>query len=398
MMLGLLVYSYATGTFSSRRIETLTHENVAVRYLCADTHPDHDSICKFRRENKELLEAAFERILHCAALSKVLRVGDITLAVDGTKILANASKHSALSHGHAMAQMVMLEEQIAQLLAKAEDADSTPLQDGLTVPDEIQRREQRLAVLKQATAAIEARAAERHLLEKQEHEEKLAAREAKKRETGRKPPGKPPVPPVAGPAPGDQINLTDADSRIMKTRSGWEQSYNAQAAVEVESRLIAGGHVVDETNDKRQLVPVLAKVSPSAGRVGTALTDSGYYSAAAVAAAEADGGPRVLAATGRQKHGRSVADLERRADPPPPGEGASPAQVMAWRLSTAEGKATYGLRKQTVEPVFGIIKEVLGFRRFSLRGLAKVNLEWTLVMLAYNLKRLWHMGAKLRAA
>jgi transposase len=398
MMLGLLVYSYATGTFSSRRIETLTHENVAVRYLCADTHPDHDSICKFRRENKELLEAAFERILHCAALSKVLRVGDITLAVDGTKILANASKHSALSHGHATQQMLVLEEQIAQLLAKAEDADSAPLQDGLTIPGEIARREQRLEALKQATAAIETRAAERRLLEKQAHEEKLAARAEKQRETGRKPPGKPPVPPVEGPGSADQINLTDADSRIMKTRGGWEQSYNAQAAVEVESLLIVGGHVVNETNDKRQLVPGLASVSPVVGKPGAVLVDNGYYSAAAVTAAEADGGPQVLAATGRQKHGRSVADLQQHADPPPPGPGADIAQVMAWRLSTAAGKAAYGLRKQTVEPVFGIIKEVLGFRRFSLRGLAKVNLEWTLVRLAYNLKRLWHMGARLQAA
>lgn len=268
MMLGLLVYSYATGTFSSRRIETLTHEYVAVRHLCADTHPDHDSICKFRRENKELLEAAFQRILHCAVLSKVLRVGDITLAVDGTKILANAGKHGAVSHGHATAQMLLLEEQIARLPAKAEDADSTPLQDGLTIPDEIHRRGQRLEVLKQAAAAIEARAAARHLLEKQAYDGKPAARGGKQSKAGRKPPGPPLVPPAEGPSPADPINLTDPESRIMKTRGGFEQCYNAQAAVEVESRLITGGHVSNAPNEKEQLLPLLAGVSPAVGQGG----------------------------------------------------------------------------------------------------------------------------------
>ncbi len=398
MMLGLLVYSYATGTFSSRRIETLTYENVAVRYLCGDTHPDHDSICKFRRENKALLEASFERILHCAALSKVLQVGDITLAVDGTKILANASKHSAVSHGHALGQMQILQDQIAQLTAKAEEADSAPLQDGLTIPGEILRREQRLAQLRHATAVIEERAAARHLEDQHEHEEKLAARERKTRETGRKPTGKPPKPPTAGPGTKDQYNFTDPESRIMKTGNGFQQSYNAQAAVEVQSRLITGRHVTTAPNDKQQLLPILAHLSPVIGKPATVLTDSGYYSDAAVTAAEAQGGPRILAAMSRDKHGRSIAQLEKHPDPPAPPAGSDIATTMAWRLSTTAGKALYGLRKQTIEPIFGIIKETLGFRRFRLRGLAKANLEWTLVCLAYNLKRLHHMGARLHSA
>ena len=145
MMLGLLIYCYATGTFASRRIETLTYENVAVRYLCADTHPDHDSICKFRRENKDLLSTAFHQVLELAARARVLQVGNLTVAIDGTKILANASKHSAVSHGHAVEQMQLASEQITELLAKAESAESTPLQDGLTIPEEIKRREDRIA-------------------------------------------------------------------------------------------------------------------------------------------------------------------------------------------------------------------------------------------------------------
>jgi transposase len=397
MMLGLLIYCYATGTFASRRIETLTHENVAVRFLCADTHPDHDSICKFRRENKELLADSFHGVLELAARLKVLRVGEITVAVDGTKILANASKHSAVSHGHAVEQMKLAGEQIAELLAKAEDADSTPLQDGLSVPEEIKRREARVARLKQAREVMEERAKERLAQEKAEHEAKLAARRAKEDATGRKAPGKEPAPPQEGPQDKDQYNFTDPESRIMKTGGAFQQCYNAQAAVEVESMLVVGQHVTDAPNDKEQLRPALAAVSPVAGTVGKVLVDNGYYGEAAVLTIEDGGkGPAVYAATGRQRHGRSVAELEKHDDPPAPPPGATVAEVMEHRLRTKDGKALYGLRKQTVEPVFGIIKEALGFRRFLLRGRDKVNLEWTLVTTAYNLKRLFAAGARLR--
>ncbi len=176
MMLGLLIYSYATGTFGSRRIEALTFENVAVRYLCADTHPDHDSICKFRRENRELLSSSFHQVLELAAAAEILRVGELTVAIDGTKLLANASKHSAMSHGRMEEQMKLASEQIKELLAKAEEADSTPLQDGLSIPGEIRRREDRLAKLRAAQAALEARA-----------EARLA--EERRRMSKRRPPG-----------------------------------------------------------------------------------------------------------------------------------------------------------------------------------------------------------------
>ena len=399
MMLGLLIYCYATGTFASRRIETLTFENVAVRFLCADTHPDHDSICKFRRENKDLLADAFHQVLELAARTRVLQVGDLTVAIDGTKILANASKHSAVSHGHAVGQMQLAGAQIAELLAKAETADSTPLQDGLTIPDEIKRREDRLAKLGEAVRAMEERAKERLLEERAEYEAKLAARQAKEDSTGHKARGKAPEPPPEGPRDKDQYNFTDPESRIMKAGGSFEQCYNAQAAVDVATMLIVGQHVCDAPNDKQQLVPTLAAVSPVVGRVDQVLVDSGYYSEAAVLAVESgDGGPTVYAAVKRQSHGRSVAQLEVREDPPPPPDGAPVAEQMAWRLDTAAGRELYGLRKETVEPAFGIIKEAIGFRRFMLRGLEKAGLEWTLVTTSYNLKRLFNLGGKLATA
>lgn len=398
MMLSLLIYCYATGTFSSRRIETLTYENVAVRFLTADTHPDHDSICKFRRENKALLESCFHQVLELAARAQVLKVGDLTVAVDGTKILANASKHSAMSHDHLEKQMVLAEEQIEELLAKAEDADSTPLQDGLSVPEEIKRREDRLAKLRKAKNEMEKRARERLEEETAEYEAKLAAREAKEKETGRKSRGKKPKPPQEGPRPKDQYNFTDPESRIMMDGGGFEQCFNAQAAVEVETMLVVSQHVSNAPNDKQQLEPTLNRVSPVAGEVSEVLADSGYYSERAVTAVEnGEAGPTVYAATKRLPHGRSVQDLEKHEDPPAPPRNASMAEIMAHRMETEAGKELYRLRKQTVEPVFGIIKEALGFRRFLLRGLEKVNVEWALVTTSYNLKRLFNMGMRVRS-
>jgi len=399
MMLGLLIYCYANGTFSSRRIETLTHENVAVRLLCADTHPDHDTICKFRRENKALLGSAFHGVLELATGAGVLRVGDLTVAVDGTKLLANASKHSAMSHDHVEKQMILAEDQIRELLAKAEEVDSTPLADGLSIPEEIARREDRIAKLKKAKRAMEERAKERFAQELAEHEKKLGEREAKEKTTGKKARGKAPKAPEEGPRPKDQYNFTDPESRIMKDGGSFEQCYNAQAAVEVDTMLVVGGHVADAPNDKQQLEPALADVSPGVGNVTAVLADSGYYSAAAVAAVENGGeGPTVYAATKRHPHGRSDEQLEKRSDPPPPPPGAPVSEVMAHRLDTESGKQLYGLRKQTVEPVFGIIKEAMGFRRFLMRGLENVDLEWTLVTTSYNLKRLFNLGMRIKEA
>ena len=341
-------------------------------------------------------------MLEVAARLRMLRVGEVTLALDGTKILANASKHSAVSHGHAQRQMVLLEEQIAELLAKAEAADSTPLEDGLTVPGEIARRRDRMEKLRAATAVIEARAKERHREELAAFEAQQREREEQQEATGKKPRGREPKPPREGPRAKDQYNFTDPESRVMKTAEGFQQTDNAQAAVEIESRLVVSPTVTDAPNDKEQLMPTLGALSPVVQSIGAVLIDSGFYSAAAVAAAEQshDGrpAPKIYAATGRQSHGRNVAQLEQRADPPAPGADASAKDIMAHRLATRTGRKLYAQRKQTIEPVFGIIKEAMGFRRFSLRGLAQVRTEWTLVTLASNLKRLFHFGADLAAA
>ncbi len=401
LLLGLLVYSYATGVFSSRQIERTTYENVAVRLLCADTHPDHDTLCTFRRNNGPLLQRAFAQILELAARCGVLQVGGVTVALDGTKILASASKHSAVSYAHAGQTMQTLELEIAALLAKADQADATPLQDGLTIPAEVQRRQERKAQLARARAEMEARAYARCQAEQAEHAARLAARETA-RAAGKKPRG--PAPKAPDPTPGakDQINFTDAESRIMKTKDGFQQSYNAQAGVETVSRLIVGARVSQAPNDKQELGPTLAAVQGHV-TVETVLIDSGFVGEAAVTAAEHDAagqpnGLTVLAALQREPHGRTVAQLEKHPDPAAPAAAAPFAERMRHRTATAAGRALYKLRQQTVEPVFGIIKEALGFRRFSLRGLAKVGLEWDLVALAYNVKRLHRLGATLAAA
>jgi len=240
LLLGLLIYSYATGVFASRQIEAATHDRVAVRLLCADTHPDHDTICTFRRENRALLARSFARVIELSARCGVLKVGGITVAIDGTKVLASASKHAAVSHGRAGELMQELDLEIEELLRKAEEADSTPLDDGLSIPEEVQRRQERKAQLAQARAEIEARAQARAALERAEYERKLAARDAT-RAAGKKPRGQEPQPPSDAPGPKDQVNFTDPESRIMPVSGGgFEQCYNAQAAVEVESRLIVG--------------------------------------------------------------------------------------------------------------------------------------------------------------
>lgn len=403
MMLGLLIYSYATGIFASRQVERATHENVAVRLLCADTHPDHDTICRFRRANRGLLASSFAQVIEMAARCGVLKVGGITVAIDGTKVLASASKHSAVSYERAGELMRELDLEIGELLQKAEAADSRPLEDGLSIPQEVQRREERKAQLAKARAEMEARAEVRAQMERAEYERKLAARDAA-RAMGKKYLGKEPRPPQEEPEPTEQYNFTDPESRIMPVSGGgFAQSYNAQAAVEVESRLIVGQRVSDAANDKQQLVPSLGSVEAAAGAVSEVLIDSGFLSEAAVRRVEnaEDGKPTgvcVLAAMGRERHGRRLKDLEKREEPSEPPPETPWAERMAYRVATKAGRARYKLRQQTVEPVFGIIKSALGFRAFRLRGLAGAALEWTLVTLAYNLRRLHRVGATLCVA
>jgi len=395
MMLTLLIYCYATGRFSSRVIENSTREDVVVRYICGgDLHPDHDTICAFRRKNRELFEKAFVKVLLMAQETAGLKkVG--TVSVDGTKIKANASKHSAVSYKHAGEQIELLRKEVGQLTAKAEQIDNVPLDDGLSIPDEIVRREDRIKSLKQAREVIEARYEEERAQKQAEYEEKTAKRE-EMRSNGKKPRGKEPKPPSAEPPGSKQYNFTDPESRIMKAGNGshFEQAYNAQAAVDTETYLIVGQLVTDAPNDKQQLNPVLESIPAEVAEPENVLADTGYYSEDAVKKAEANDGPAVYCAMAKSGHHVSVADLEKQpiAFPPPP--GAPMKEQMAHRLKTPEGKALYKQRKQTVEPVFGVIKEVLGFRRFSMRGKEKAETEWNLVCLSYNLKKIFKlMGA-----
>ena len=393
LLLGLLVYGYATGVFSSRKLERATYDSVAFRFSAANDHPDHDTIATFWRRFLKEIEALFVRVLEVAREMGLLKLG--TVALDGTKIHANASRHSALSYEHATKIETQLKAEVAELLARAETADQSEVAlDGMSIPEELARREARLAKLAEARAKIEARAKERFEQEMAAYRAKLASREAKAAATGKKPGGRAPAPPVEGPLPKDQINLTDEDSRIMPVAGGgFEQCYNAQAVVAAESLLVIATDVVQAPNDKQQIAPMLAKIDALPERLGeveTLLADTGYFSEANVmACAAADVEP--LIATGRQPHQPSW--RERFAAAPPAPENPTPVEAMAWRLRTPRGKKLYGLRKQTPEPVFGIIKSVLGFRQFLLRGLDKVRGEWSLVTMAWNIKRMYALGS-----
>ncbi len=285
MMLALLIYCYATGRFGSRTIEAATHSDVAVRYLCANQHPDHASICAFRTANAPAFQAAFVTVLQLARQLRLLRVG--TISVDGTKMAANASKHAAVSSQRAGELIAQLELEVQALLTRAEQADQRETPETLDLPAELTRREKRLAALKQARRVIEAQARERAAAKQAEHQAQVAARQAQ-REAGSKPRGPEPQPPGETPAPKAQDNFTDPESRIMKAGNGqhFEQAYNAQAAVD-EAMMIVGQRVSDAPNDKQELPASVAAISPVvAAEVKSVLVDSGFYSAAAGAAVE----------------------------------------------------------------------------------------------------------------
>jgi transposase len=385
VLLGLLVYGYATGVFSSRKIERATYDSVAFRYIAANTHPDHDTLAHFRKSNLAELEALFVQVLTLAQAMKLVRLGQI--ALDGTKIKANASKHKALSHGHIEKLEAQLREEVQALLARAATADQEGLADGVDLPAEVARREERLKALAGAKAKIKARADERFEQARQGYEEKIARREAQ-RQAGKKPRGKEPKPPEEGPKDKDQINLTDEESRIMPSADGFVQGYNAQAAVDTETLLVVATTVTQQTNDKQQVEPMLEALQalPDAlGKADELLADNGYLSAANVKAC-AGRNIEPLIAMGREVHHLPLEE-RLRPDAAEP-ESDDPVVKMAWRLKTQEGRARYGRRKCSVEPVFGIIKQVLGFRQFSLRGLDAVAGEWKLLTLAFNLKRM----------
>jgi transposase len=386
-LMSLLIYGYATGVFSSRKIELATHDSVAFRYLACNRHPDHDTLATFRRRFGSEFQALFVQVLQIAQANRLSQFG--TVSLDGTKIHANASRHSALSYGHAEKLETQLKQDVQELLALAESADRSEPPEGLSVPAEIARRQDQLTAIAAAKAKIEARAKARYEKEQAEFDAKLKAREEKVAKTGKKPGGKPPAPPSETPRAEDQINLTDDESRIMKVAGGgFDQCYNAQAMVDTETMLVVVPEITPAANDKQQVEPMIDKLRALPAGLNapaTLLADTGYYSEHNVGVC-LEAGIEPLIAVGREGHHPHW--QERFSEPEPLAEDAGAVDTMKHTLKTRAGKKRYALRKQTVEPVFGIIKSVMKFRQFMLRGLVNVGNEWTLVCLAWNLKRL----------
>ena len=388
MMLALLIYCYANGIFSSRRIERATHRDVAVRFITADTHPDHDTIAAFRRENLEAFTLAFHRVLLLARELKLLKLGMVS--IDGTKIDANASKIRSVRYDRAGALRDKLSEDIAALTARAEAADVEDAADPQALPAEITRREVLKAKLDEACARLEAEAQARAAAERAAYEEKKQAWEARNRRGGK------PKPPDDAPPPDRQINLTDPDSKLMRKSKRHEirQAYNAQAVVDADgSQLVLTTNVAQTPSDGPSFEATIVQLCETLGTPETILGDAGYANGDAVANLEARG-IEVLVAVSRPDNGRTYDFRPPNPDARPPPEPKAEWRIaMKKKLDTEQAKAKYKRRKCTVEPVFGIIKNVLGFTRFSLRGIEKVKTEWLLVTLAYNCKRLCNLKA-----
>jgi transposase len=382
LMLALLVYSYANGVFSSRRIERATYRDIGARFIAANTHPDHDTIAAFRRVNRAAFEAAFLQVLLLARASGVLRLG--TVSVDGTKIDANASKIRSVRYDRAQRLREKLAADIAELTAKAEAADAEDI-DPQALPAEIARREVLKVKLDAACARLEAEAKAQAEGQRPQYEANRAAYEAKK---GRR--GRPPKPPDETPPPDRQSNLTDPDSQLMRKSKAHEyrQAYNAQAVVCAEgSQLILGTNMATTPSDQPTFAATILAMEKTVGLPRTALADAGFASGEAVAALEAHNIEPLVAIARTQP--RRLYDFRPPPAPKPERRIAEPWRIaMKAKLESEDGKARYKKRKQTVEPVFGIIKSAMGFTRFHLRGLQKVAAEWLLVALAYNCRRL----------
>lgn len=398
LMVKLLVYAYCTGKPSSRQIERATYDEVPYRVLAANQHPDHDTLAAFRQQHLQVLASLFTQVLALCQRAGLVKLGHV--ALDGTKVLANASKHKAMSYGRMPEAERKLDQEIAALLAEAqrvdaaEDARDGKGRRGDELPAELARRESRLAKIRAAKADLEAEARAAAAEAAAVAQAKQAERERQTETTGRKPKGRPPRvpdPTQAAPAPKAQRNFTDPDSRIMKdgATKSFVQAYNAQAAVDGAAQVIVAAAVTQEANDKQQLVPMLTQVKPNCGATPAAASgDAGYFSATAVmdpalAAIE------LYVPPDRQKHGEVL---------PPPTDTGTVIDAMRAKLQTAAGHAIYALRKAIVEPVFGQIKAGRGFRRFSFRGHSKVSAEWLLICLTHNLLKLFRAGWRPRAA
>jgi|HubBroStandDraft_5_1064220.scaffolds.fasta_scaffold79094_2 transposase len=370
MMLGLLTYCYANGQFSSRQIERATYQHLSVRYLAANTHPDHDTIAKFRRENGALLRSVFVQLLQLARQAGLLKLG--VLALDGTKLQASATKRKTLTAAQVEAELQQLDQRVTELLQQAETADQRG-EAGEVLPAELADAQQRRARLQQAKAELEEQAQSRH-----------AQREAQARE---RPPGDKPRRVEPTPRPTDTINPTDPDSTLTPTaHQRYLQGYNAQLVVSTEGlSLIVAADVVRDTNDSQQLQPMLTRAVANTGRAPEhLLVDTGYENIRQIMAVEEQWGTQILCPpAANAQAGTGVATRSRWGR-----RRKAKREELRARLQTAQSRALYALRRITVEPAIGIIKSTLGFVRFRLRGLAKVKTEWCLVSLAFNCRRL----------
>ena len=397
MMVRVLLYGYCRGVVSSRKIQRATYEDVAFRYLSADTHPDHATIAAFRQRHLDALAGLFVQVLQLCQRAGLVKLGHV--AIDGTKIKANASKHKAMSYDRMDEATQRLRREMEELLRsaeavdQAEDAQHGKGKRGDELPAELARRESRLEKIRAAKADLEREAKEKAEQARVDAEAKIAERREKEARTGKKAGGhdpRVPDPEQAKPDPKAQRNFTDPESRIMPdgaNKGSYVQGFNAQAAVDSQAQVIVAAEVTQETNDSQQLVPMIKQVVANAGSTPIAVSaDAGYWSEANVKD-ESVAGVDLHIATGRQKHGEKA---ETATGPPP--EDATRKEAMAHKLRTEAGKSIYKMRKAIVEPVFGQTKEWRGFRRFSFRGLGRVGLEWKLICLTGNILKLFRSG------
>lgn len=387
MLLSLIFYGYSTGIFSSRKIEKATFDSIAFRFIAGNHHPDHDTISSFRKRFLPKIKIWFKEILLIGKELGLVKLGNIY--IDGTKVQANASRHKAMSYEYIQKLEKQLEEEIDKLLDLADSKDEIEKTLALDIPEEIKRRENRLDKIKEARKVIEQRASERYEKEKEEFDEKMNQRQEKEKNTGKKPRGKVPKAPSDQPNKKDQYNFTDPESRIMKTSRGFDQCFNGQAAVN-DDMIIVGAYSNSHGNDKQELIPTINSVPDELlGEISTAVADTGYFSEKNIDDCKQKN-ITPLISVAREKHNNFLNNAL--SDDPDPNECKTPAEKMNLILRGKDGNEIYKKRKQTVEPVFGIIKEILGFRRFSLRGEEQTDAEWSLVCTAYNLKRLFKLS------
>lgn len=391
MMTSLLLYAYCKGITSSRKIEAATYERIAFRVLTADQQPDHDTIAEFRKLHLDALAGLFVQVLQLCQKAGLVKFGHVSL--DGTKVKANASKHKAMSYDRMEKKAAELREEVERLLAEAErvdaeeDAQYGKGKRGDELPEDLRHKQTRLAKIERAMAELEAEAQARAEAQRQAQREQEEALE----QEGKKRRGPKPKQPDDKPDPKAQRNFTDPESRIMKdgASKSFEQAYNCQAAVDETSQVIVATNVTQETNDKKQVKPVVETLKQNTGdqKPEKISADSGYFSESNIEYLQNEGIDEYIA-TGRLKHGE---------EPPPSPRGPIPKDAtvkerMARKLRTVKGRNTYKKRKQIVEPVFGQIKEGRGIRRFLLRGLDNVSAEWDLICLTHNLLKLFRSG------